>query len=85
MALLLNLLYTVLFPVTLFFAPMIVMIKNYQGVLLVSDNAQRLQTKTTAYLHINLARIIVLIGFSLLGALCGAAFAIFGSIVGSIY
>ena len=35
--LLLNLLYAMLFPVTLFFAPMIVMIKNYSGKLMVSD------------------------------------------------
>ena len=36
-------------------------------------------------MHINIARIVVLIGFSLLGALCGAFFAVFGSIVGFLY
>ena len=35
----LNVLYALLFPVTLLFAPMILMIKNYQGPLLVSDQA----------------------------------------------
>ena len=36
-------------------------------------------------MHINIARMVVLIGFSLLGALCGAFFAVFGSIVGFVY
>ena len=35
--LLLNLIYALLFPLTLLFAPMIVMIKNYQGKRLVED------------------------------------------------
>ena len=45
--LLLNLLYALLLPATLFFTPMILMIKNYQGTLLISDQARRLQDKTT--------------------------------------
>ena len=74
-----------LFPVTLFFAPMVVMIKNYQGVMLVSDQAERLRSKTSRFFHINLARVLVLMGFSLLGAICGVVFAVFGSFVGVPY
>lgn len=85
LTLLLNLVYVALFPLTLFFAPMILMIKNYQGLLLVSDQAERLQNKTTRFMHLNLARVIVLIGFSLLGAIGGALISLFGSVVGSFY
>ena len=83
--LLLNVVYAILLPVTLFFAPMIVMIKNYQGALLVSDQAKRFQSKTTEYFHINIARVVVLIGFSLLGAICGAFCATIGGIIGIFY
>ena len=41
LTLLLNLVYVLFFPLTLFFAPMIIMIKNYQGLMLVTDQAQR--------------------------------------------
>ena len=85
LTLLTNLGIAILFPVTLFFAPMVVMIKNYQGVLLVSDQAERLRSKTSEYFHINLARVLVLIGFSLLGAICGVIFSVFGSFVGVPY
>ena len=83
--LLLNLFYALLLPVTLFFAPMILMIKNYQGGLLVSDQASRLQAKTTRFLHINLARVVVLIGFSLLGAICGTFSGVIGGLIGIVY
>ena len=83
--LLLNLLYALLLPITLFFTPMILMIKNYQGNLLISDQAHRLQDKTTKYFHINFARLIVLIGFSLLGAICGAFLGAIGGSIGIFY
>ena len=83
--LLLNLLYALLLPVTLFFTPMILMIKNYQGNLLISDQAHRLQDKTTKYFHINFARLIVLIGFSLLGAICGVFLGAIGGLIGIFY
>ena len=85
LTLLLNVFYALLLPVTLFFAPMILMIKNYQGGLLVSDQATRLKTKTTQYFHINLARLVVLIGFSLLGAICGAFSGLIGGLIGIFY
>ena len=83
--LLLNLLYALLFPLTLLFAPMIVMIKNYQGKRLVEDQADRLQQKTTRFLHKTLAQTIVLIGYSLLGLTCGVFCSVVGSLIGAIY
>lgn len=85
LTLLLNVFYALLLPVTLFFAPMILMIKNYQGGLLVSDQASRLQAKTTRYFHINLARVVVLIGFSLIGAICGTFSGVIGGLIGIFY
>ena len=80
-----NIGYALIFPVTLLFAPMIIMLKNYEGSMLVSDQAERIQKKTTEYFHLNIARMIVLAGFSLMGALCGTIFSIIGSILGFFY
>lgn len=85
LTLLLNVVAAMCFPVTLLFAPMIVMIKNYQGVLLVSDQAERLRTKTTSFIHVNLARVFVLVGFALLGAISGILCAVIGTLVGTVY
>lgn len=81
----LNVLYATALPLILLFAPMIVMVKNYQGATIVTDQAQRLQTKTSQYFHLNIARVVVLIGFSLLGALCGVVCATFGGVIGIFY
>jgi len=52
---------------------------------MVSDQAERLRAKTTKFVHLNLARLLVLVGFSLLGVTLGVFFAVFGSLVGSAY
>ena len=74
-----------LFPVTLLFAPLIVMIKNYPRQLLVVDQAKRLQSMTSSLLHEVLAKVIVTIGFSVLGLLCGILSCVFGSLIGTLY
>ena len=80
--LILNLIYAVLFPVTLLFAPMIVMIGNNK---LIEDQADRIRSITTKYLHLTPAKAIVLVAFSLIGLSAGVLCAVVGSIVGVVY
>ena len=61
------------------------MIKNYPRQLLVVDQAKRLQSMTSSLLHEVLAKVIVTIGFSVLGLLCGILSCVFGSLIGTLY
>lgn len=52
---------------------------------MVADQAERLQSYTTNYLHTTIARVITMIGFSLIGLVCGILYAVMGSIIGTVY
>ena len=65
---------------------MIVMIRNYSGKnLLIEDQADRIRSITTKYLHLVPAKAVVMVAFSLIGLSAGVLCAVIGSIVGAVY
>ena len=84
-ALLLNLLTSLLFPVSWLFAPMIILLRYYPRQRMIEDQSARFQKQTWNILHPIVTHAIVLIGTAALSLLVGILLSPILSVIGWLY